>query len=580
MQIKKVGNYYIFTSKENILGSGTQATVYLAKRSTDELTVAAKIFDMTQNFSEKDQESIKRQLDILFTTKHPYILECYDFIQTKHNIYLFSEYCNGGDLQQYIESRPYISEAECLDLFKQIVSALQVLDKNNIAHRDLKPANILLNKGQVKIADFGYAKRIQTGNVKNTYVGSPIFMSPQALNGGHYDLKKADVWSAGVCLYYMLFKKYPFESQKEDLEELKQVVWQAQLTFPENQKRSKLVKELLLKMLEKDEERRFDWNQVAAHDCLNYNSSINVNPLLRSSELNQVCGISSYNQNLKDQALVTDKPVIPTNQQTIQKHFSDSELDSTSKQFSQQREKQKGLILVHNLLVFFSIFPQKYQDIWRQIKIFNDQSILDQLGEIPKKSLILLMCTHFISSRMQMQDLILRSQVMIQQHVNRIKPIYTPLLPEYFQQENYKSFIQNLRIQNQVIDQISAQTKPELVEILKKIGFNQSFENIEKDIQTIIELAIFNLIDYIEPVCKQAVNSNNKIILSLFSNLLTLMFYQEKIQNNQFDFDTYDQLIQKLESLNFASLNELFLQICEYQKHFKQQNEEEDEDDK
>ncbi|KAL4504239.1 hypothetical protein ABPG72_021077 [Tetrahymena utriculariae] len=377
----------------------------------------------------------------------------------------------------------------------------------------------------------------------------------------------------------MLFKTHPFESQKEDLEELKQVVWQAQLTFPENQKRSKLVKELLLKMLEKDEERRFDWNQVAAHECLNYNSSFNENPLLRSSELNQVCGISSYNQNLKDQALVTDKPVIPTNQQTIQKHFSDSELDNTSKQFSQQKEKQKGLILVHNLLVFLSIFPQKYQDIWRQIKIFYDQQILDKLGETPKKSLILLMCTHFISSRMQMQDLILRSQVMIEQHVNRIKPNYQPLLKEYFQQENYKSFIQNLRIQNQVIDQILVQIKPELVEILKRIGFNQSFENIEKDIQNKIELAIFNLIDYIEPVCKQAVLEDKKIILNLFSNLLTLMYYQEKVQNNQFDFDTYDQLIQKLESLNFASKNELYKLICEYQKHFKQQNEEEEEEE-
>lgn len=46
-------------------------------------------------------------------------------------------------------------------------------------------------------------------------------MSPQALVGGIYDLKKGDVWSAGVCLYFMLFKCYPFNSAKEDLEELK-----------------------------------------------------------------------------------------------------------------------------------------------------------------------------------------------------------------------------------------------------------------------------------------------------------------------------------------------------------------------
>lgn len=146
---------------------------------------------------------------------------------------MFSEYCNEGDLLQYIDSRSYISESECLDLFKQIVSALEVLDKNDIAHRDLKMANILLSKGEVKIADFGFAKRIvREEGVKNTYIGSPIFMSPQALVGGDYDLKKSDVWSAGICLYYMLFKTYPFNSMKDDLEELKSIVWKEPLKFP------------------------------------------------------------------------------------------------------------------------------------------------------------------------------------------------------------------------------------------------------------------------------------------------------------------------------------------------------------
>lgn len=105
----------------------------------------------------------------------------------------------------------------------------------------MKTANILLSGGEVKLADFGFAKRIQPNNksVLNTYVGSPIFMSPQALIGGAYDLKKSDVWSAGICLYYMLFKAYPFNSQLQDLEELKQIVANTPLTFPELPKRSK-----------------------------------------------------------------------------------------------------------------------------------------------------------------------------------------------------------------------------------------------------------------------------------------------------------------------------------------------------
>lgn len=84
--VKKVGNYLIYKSPEWALGVGTQATVYMAQRSTDNLMMAVKVFEMSDNFSEKDEESMSRQLDILFTMKHPYILNCYDYIRTKNNV--------------------------------------------------------------------------------------------------------------------------------------------------------------------------------------------------------------------------------------------------------------------------------------------------------------------------------------------------------------------------------------------------------------------------------------------------------------------------------------------------------------
>lgn len=60
----------------------------------------------------------------------------------------------------------------------EIAKGYSYLSDLNIIHRDIKPANILINKGKVKIADFGFARQ-QPGSKKEKYsIGSPLYMSP------------------------------------------------------------------------------------------------------------------------------------------------------------------------------------------------------------------------------------------------------------------------------------------------------------------------------------------------------------------------------------------------------------------
>lgn len=61
---------------------------------------------------------------------------------------------------------------------KQLVSGFKHLREKNIVHRDLKPANILIHKGILKIADFGFAKFDLEQSSLKTMVGSPLYMSP------------------------------------------------------------------------------------------------------------------------------------------------------------------------------------------------------------------------------------------------------------------------------------------------------------------------------------------------------------------------------------------------------------------
>ena len=93
---------------------------------------------------------------------------------------------------------------------RQLMSAFKVLSDHSIYHRDIKPDNILIKDGKLKLADFGFCKKMGTlDDLTQTVLGSPVYMAPEILNGDLYN-SKADIWSLGVVFYEMLFGTPPF----------------------------------------------------------------------------------------------------------------------------------------------------------------------------------------------------------------------------------------------------------------------------------------------------------------------------------------------------------------------------------
>lgn len=85
--------------------------------------------------------------------------------------------------------------------------------KEGVSHRDLKPENIFLNDGKIKIGDFGASKKNLTKNIMNsTTIGTPLYMSPQALKCLPYTSKN-DIWALGVIFYEMLHGHTPWTGQ-------------------------------------------------------------------------------------------------------------------------------------------------------------------------------------------------------------------------------------------------------------------------------------------------------------------------------------------------------------------------------
>jgi len=215
--VHKLGNYMV---SETTLGQGTYAKVRLACHIASKELYAMKIIKKPE-MEAKHYTRIKREVENLKGLKHPHIVQLHDVFQTKRFICIVMEYATGGDLFEFLRSRPdsRLSEGEALRIFKQMLEAVDHCHKKHVVHRDLKPENILLDdKLNVKIADFGFSRTFDPdGSLLSTCCGSVGYAAPELLIGEKYIGPAADVWSLGVILYTSICGTGPFQREDEGI---------------------------------------------------------------------------------------------------------------------------------------------------------------------------------------------------------------------------------------------------------------------------------------------------------------------------------------------------------------------------
>jgi serine/threonine-protein kinase ULK/ATG1 len=225
-KIKMVAGYAI----QQKLGSGSFAVVYkgvrvpasqLQQSATAAVTEGSETVDtvaikaitrISEKLTKKVLQNLEIEISILRTYRHRNIVCLHDVQKTERHFYLILEYCGGGDLQRLIRTRKSkrLSEGLTRRLMRDLSAGLKFLWRQELIHRDIKPQNLLLTGALpsdelndpelddeaerrrreanypsehfvLKIADFGFARHLQTASLAETLCGSPLYMAPEIL---------------------------------------------------------------------------------------------------------------------------------------------------------------------------------------------------------------------------------------------------------------------------------------------------------------------------------------------------------------------------------------------------------------
>ena len=270
------------------IGIGASASVYKAKVKGEEKYVAIKVIDkesikngLRQAYFKEDinkeylkiEQGIIREIEFMkkCAVNNNNSIKIFDSYNTEKEIAIVMELCDDNLMNLLIRREKGFSLNEIYDILIQLNKAFKIMTNKKIAHRDLKPQNILIkynNKEKtdftLKIADYGISRTYSNNEQFETNIGTPDYIAPEILEGKKYDYK-CDLWSLGIIIHMLHFKKNPFNpsrqcSQKTILVNIN--LGPKMLLKSGNRDFDNLIKGLLTK----DPKYRLSWKQYFNHD--------------------------------------------------------------------------------------------------------------------------------------------------------------------------------------------------------------------------------------------------------------------------------------------------------------------------
>ena len=197
-------NYMI---RRPAIGIGSFSKVYYGYQKDTRQEIALKKITFS-SLDNNIKDKILSEIMILHQMNHDHIIKLYEYKFHGEYIMLVTEYCNQGDLSNWMKTKH--SMEETIRFMRQIANGISYLHDKNIIHRDIKPQNILIHNDMIKICDFGFSTMIKNNlQLCSSICGTPLFMSPEILFGEKYNLS-SDIWALGILFYMMIYKVHPY----------------------------------------------------------------------------------------------------------------------------------------------------------------------------------------------------------------------------------------------------------------------------------------------------------------------------------------------------------------------------------
>ena len=193
---------------ESVIGRGAMGIVFRAVDRIRKIPVAIKLFRKPTEQAAR----IRREMSVLEQLAHPNVVIALDVGEAEGRLYIAMEFIDGQTLHEVIKRRGPLSPIDTLRAILPIGSALDQAHQRGVLHRDIKPGNIIVSRrGEVKLLDLGislppeHLREFDTADIDGPLVCGTIgFMSPEQANGDCELDPRADIFSLGATLYYLL----------------------------------------------------------------------------------------------------------------------------------------------------------------------------------------------------------------------------------------------------------------------------------------------------------------------------------------------------------------------------------------